>query len=295
MILFEGFETKDIDTAGARIHLRHGGEGPPLLLLHGNPLTHVSWHLIAPRLAEHFHVVAMDLRGYGDSSAPAPVDDHSNYTFRAMAQDGVDVMEALGHKEFLLAGHDRGGRTAFRMAVDHPDRVQKAAVVDILPNHHIWSNVSKQWADKSWHWIFMAQPAPFPETMMGSVAPEWFMEKKLSKPGIGLSFMAKEAFAEYVRCFNAKTIMGSCEDYRACATIDFVMDTADFENGVKAKPPILALWGAKIHTGKVWGDCLKIWEKYADTVIGGPIDCGHYVPEEKPDELYDWFMKFFPG
>ena len=163
------------------------------------------WHKTAPELAKNFSVVAMDLRGYGDSSAPDPVKDHKNYSFRAMAQDGIEVMEALGYKEFMVAGHDRGARTTFRMAIDHPDRVKKAAVIDILPNHHIWSNVSKQWADKSWHWIFMAQPAPFPETMMSSVPAEWFMEKKLSKPGIGLDFMSKEAFNEYVRCFNKKT------------------------------------------------------------------------------------------
>ena len=294
--MFEGFETKDIDTAGARIHLRHGGkvgDGPPLLLLHGNPMTHVSWHLIAPKLAKDFHVVAADLRGYGDSTAPEPLEDYSNYSFRAMGQDMLEVMESLGHKEFFLAGHDRGARTAHRMALDHPDRIQKVALLDILPSHHVWANADAAWAKKSWHWVFQIQPAPFPEEMMSAVPAEWYMEKKLSKPGIGLDFMSKESFNEYVRCFTKKTIIGSCADYRACATIDFDLDDADFKAGNKIKPPTLAIWGAKSHTGKVWGDCLEIWQKYAESVTGGPIDCGHYVPEEKPADVYDSFIKFF--
>ena len=295
--MFEGFETKDIDTAGARIHLRHSansGDGPPLLLLHGNPMTHVSWHLIAAKLAKDFHVVAADLRGYGDSTAPEPAEDYSNYSFRAMGQDMIEVMEALGHKDFFLAGHDRGGRTAHRMALDHPDRIQKTAILDILPSHHVWANADAEWAKKSWHWVFQIQPAPFPEEMMSAVSPEWYMGKKLSKPGIGLDFMSKETFNEYVRCFTKKTTIGSCADYRACATCDFDMDDADFKAGNMIKMPMLALWGAKSHTGKVWGDCLKIWQDYAEDVIGAPLDCGHYLPEEKPAEVYDWFKKFFP-
>jgi haloacetate dehalogenase len=211
--MFENFETLDIDTAGARIHLRHGGSGPPLLLLHGNPMTHVSWHRMAPRLAERFHVVAADLRGYGDSVGPEDGgENHINYSFRAMAQDQVEVMGQLGYDKFFAAGHDRGARTVHRMCLDHPQRVLKGAVVDILPSHHIWTHASKDWAMKSWHWLFMAQPYDLPERMMVSVPAAWFMEKKLSKPGIGLSFMDPEAFAEYVRCFNWKTIRGSCED-----------------------------------------------------------------------------------
>lgn len=291
--MFEGFETRDIDTAGARIHLRRGGDGPPVLLLHGNPLTHASWHLIAPKLAKDYTVVCADLRGYGDSIGPEDGgENHINYSFRAMAQDQVEVMEALGYKEFYVAGHDRGARTTHRMALDHPDRVKKTAIIDILPNYHVWTNVNRKWALKSWHWLYMAQPYDMPEQMMAAVKPEWYMEKKLSKPGIGTSFFAKEAFAEYVRCFNWKTIHASCEDYRACVTCDLEMDTADKDR--KVEMPLLAIWGAKSHTGTVWGDLLPIWQERAKHKIqGGPIDCGHYVPEEAPDETYRWLSDFF--
>ena len=293
MNIMPGFTLTDIETSGARIRLRHGGSGPPLLLLHGNPLTHVAWHKVAPRLAERFHVVAADLRGYGDSSAPPEAPDHSNYSFRAMAQDQVEVMEKLGYREFFVAGHDRGARTTARMCLDHPDRVQKAALVDILPNHHIWTHTSKEWALRSWHWALMAQPYDFPERMMAGVPARWYMEKKLSKPGIGLGFFDKEAFAEYVRCFTWKTIRGSCEDYRACATCDFEMDAADREAGRRVECPLLVLWGGKSHTGTVYGDVLSVWREYARDVTGGPIDCGHYVPEEAPEETAAALLRHF--
>jgi haloacetate dehalogenase len=291
--MFEGFERTEIDTGGARIHLRHGGKGPPLLLLHGNPMTHVTWHKIANRLAEDFHVVAADLRGYGDSSAPEPGENSINFSFRAMAQDQVTVMERLGYREFEVAGHDRGARTAHRMCLDHPTRVRKAALIDILPNYHIWTHASQKWAMSSWHWLFMAQPAPFPERMMESVPAQWFMERKLSKPGIGLGFFDPAAFAEYVRCFTPKTIRGSCADYRACATCDLEMDTADRMAGRKVSCPLLVLWGAQSHTGKVYDDVLAIWRDYGTDVTGGPLDCGHYVQEQAPSETYDRLIRFF--
>ncbi|MEK9721925.1 MAG: alpha/beta hydrolase [Rhodospirillaceae bacterium] len=289
--MFENFEVRDVDTGGARIHFAHGGEGPPLLLLHGNPLSHVSWHKIAPRLAENFHVVAPDLRGYGDSSAPEPEPDDANYSFGAMALDQVEVMAELGYTEFVVAGHDRGGRTAHRMGLDHPDKVKKVAIIDILPSHHVWSNADANWAKKSWHWLFMIQPCA--EEMMNAVPARWFMEQKLSKPEIGLGFFDPAAFDEYVRCFNEKTVRGSCADYRACAGIDFQRDNADFEAGNKLTMPMLSIWGARSHTGTVWGDLVPIWQRYADDVTGGPIDCGHYVPEEAPDATYDWLARFF--
>lgn len=291
--MFAGFETFDIKTDGARIHGRHHGDGPPLLLLHGNPMTHVTWHKLVPELSRNFHVVATDLRGYGDSSAPPAGDNNINYSFRAMAEDQVQVMRSLGFERFYVAGHDRGARTAHRMALDHPGVVDKVALVDILPNHHIWNNVSRQWAQSSWHWVFMVQPQDFPERMMGAVPAEWFMTKKLSKPGIGLDFMDPAAFSEYVRCFNEKTIRGSCADYRACITCDLEMDTADFESGNRIEMPALVVWGANSHTGKVYRDVLDIWRRYATDVRGGPIACGHYVQEEAPQETLKWFMEFF--
>jgi haloacetate dehalogenase len=292
--MFEGFETLDLDTSGARIHLRHGGSGPPLLLLHGNPMTHVSWHKMVGRLAERFHVVAADLRGYGDSVGPEDGgENHINYSFRAMAQDQVEVMRHLGYEKFFAAGHDRGARTVHRMCLDHPERVLKGAVVDILPSHHIWTHASKDWAMKSWHWLFMAQPYDFPERMMAAVPAAWYMEKKLSKPGIGLGFFDPEAFAEYVRCFDWKTIRGSCEDYRACPTCDFDMDDADWRAERKVQCPLLVVWGARSHTGTVHGDVLAVWKDYASNAAGGPIDCGHYVPEEAPDETLRYFLQHF--
>jgi haloacetate dehalogenase len=168
--MFEGFTRTEIETKGARINLRHGGDGPPLLLLHGNPLTHASWGKIAGRLAERFNVVAADLRGYGDSVGPDDGGENNiNYSFRAMAQDQVEVMEKLGYREFFVAGHDRGARTTARMCLDHPDRVKRAALIDILPNHHIWTHTSKEWALRSWHWAMMAQPYDFPERMLAGI------------------------------------------------------------------------------------------------------------------------------
>jgi haloacetate dehalogenase len=292
--MFEGFTRTEIETSGARIHLRHGGKGPPLLLLHGNPLTHVSWHAVADRLAEHFHVVCPDLRGYGDSVGPEDGgENHINYSFRAMALDQVEVMEQLGYRQFMVAGHDRGARTTARMCLDHPDRVKRAALVDILPNYHIWTHTSKQWATKSWHWLFMIQPYDMPERMMAGVPAQYYMERKLSKPGIGLGFFHPEAFAEYVRCFTWKTIRGSCEDYRACASCDFEMDEADHQAKRRIEVPLLVTWGARSHTGTVHGDVLAVWRDYAVDPVGGPIDCGHYVPEEAPDAVISAFMRHF--
>ena len=236
-------------------------------------MSHVSWHKMAPVLAERFHVVAADLRGYGDSVGPEDGgDNHINYSFRAMAQDQVDVMAALGFDKFSAAGHDRGARTVHRMCLDHSDKVERAAVIDILPNLHIWQNANKAWAMKSWHWLFMAQPYDMPEKMMAGVPARYYMEKKLSKPGIGLGFMDPAAFEEYVRCFNWKTIRGSCEDYRACVTCDLDMDEADFDAGQRVEMPLLVLWGARSHTGTVHGDVLAIWKEFAaNECVGGPL------------------------
>src|SRR5260370_1255196 len=246
--MFEGYTRRESETGGARIIWREGAAAPPLLLLHGNPLTHVSWHKVAPRLAERFHVVAADLRGYGDSSAPPEGPGSANYSFRAMALDQVEVMKALGYDRFYVAGHDRGGRTTHRMCLDHPEKVLKAAIIDIVPTLDMWAAMNKEGAIGGWHWPFMAQPADFPERMLGSVPADWFMRKKLLKLTADLNHIPLAIWDEYVRCFNEKTIRDSCGDYRAAATIDCDLDTADL--GHKLNMPILWLWGKTSIVGQ---------------------------------------------
>ena len=286
-----GFESTDVKTSGAIIRLSQGGEGPPLLLLHGNPLTHASWHRVAPELAKHFRVIATDLRGYGDSSAPEPGENNCNYSFRAMAMDQVEVMEALGYREFYAAGHDRGARTVHRLCQDHPERVIKAAVLDIIPTRHLWLNMDYQIALGAWHWIFMAQNPDLPQQMMSSVDPEWFMKKKLGQLAVKEDYLPPHIFAEYVRCFNEKTIRGSCNDYRAAATCDLEMDKADF--GTKITTPLLVLWGALGAIGKYPDNCLEVWKEYATNVRGEGLPCGHYVNEEAPEQCIEKLLSFF--
>jgi haloacetate dehalogenase len=293
MEILPTFTRTDIETSGARIRLRHAGKGPGLLLLHGNPLTHVAWHKVAPRLTDHFHVVAADLRGYGDSSAPEEAPDSANYSFRAMAQDQVEVMHALGHDRFYVAGHNRGARTTHRMCLDHPDKVIKAAIIDIVPTLDMWAAMDKDAAISGWHWPFMAQPQGFAETFFNAVDPDWFMRKKLLKLTADLNHIPPEIWAEYVRCFNEKTIRGSCADYRAAATIDCDLDTADLDR--KLQMPLLVLWGATSSVGKRFADPLSLWRQRAEDVRGEALPSGHYVNEEAPEQVLDWFLRFFPG
>ena len=289
--MFEGFTRGDIETGDARIHLRHGGSGPPLLLLHGNPMTHASWGKIASELARGYYVVATDLRGYGDSSAPEPDATCSNYSFRAMANDQVEVMRQLGYDRFFVAGHDRGARTAHRMALDHPAKVQKVALIDILPTLHIWENVTRTWALNSWHWSMMPLDNGLPELMMGAIPPAVFIEKKISKKGVGLSIFEPEALAEYIRCFTPKTIKGSCADYRAAATVDLELDRADRDRRIGC--PVLLLWGARSHTEGEARDVIGVWRNFATDIVGEGLDAGHYVNEHRPDETLAWFRRFF--
>ena len=293
MDIMPGFTLTDIETSGARIRLRHGGAGPPLLLLHGNPLTHVSWHAVAPRLAQRFHVVAADLRGYGDSSAPPEAPDHSNYSFRAMAQDQVEIMAALGHSRFFVAGHDRGGRTVHRMCLDHPDKVIRAAVLDIVPTLDMWAAMDKEGALSGWHWPFMAQAADLPERMLASVPADWFMRKKLLKLTANLNHIPQAIWDEYVRCFNEKTIRGSCGDYRAAATIDCELDSADLHR--RLDMPLLVLWGAQSSVGRRFADPLELWRRRAKDVRGEALPGGHYINEEAPRQVEDWLLRFFGG
>jgi haloacetate dehalogenase len=280
--LFEGFEKRRIQTPEAEIELVRGGDGPPLLLLHGYPQTHAMWHLVATALAEDFTVVATDLRGYGDSSKPFGEEDHSTYSKRAMAGDQAAVMASLGFDSFAVVGHDRGDRVAHRIALDFPDRVTKLAVLDIVPTRHVFETVGKDLATAYYHWFFFIQPYDLPETLIGG-DPSYYLHKKLGGWGTPLEIFAPEALAEYERCFDAATIHASCEDYRAAASIDLVHDEKDWNEARKAECPLLALWGGRGVVEKTY-DVEAVWREYASDVRGKPLDAGHFLAEERPVE-----------
>ena len=284
------FQTAKIETSGALINLVHGGEGRPLLLLHGYPETHAMWHLTAPKLAETFHVVCMDLRGYGDSSKPESAPDHFTYSKRAMAQDCVEVMESLGYKRFFVAGHDRGARVTHRMALDYPDRIEAACAMDIAPTHTMFKSADKAFATGYYHWFFLIQPDYLPEKMIGS-DPEYYLKEKLRRWSAPGARFDEEAVREYVRCFSdPAAIHASCEDYRAAATIDLVHDEEDLSKKIAC--PLLVLWGGKGFVHRTY-DVIETWKEKAVDVRGGTLDCGHFLPEEKPDEACGELIKFF--
>jgi len=290
--LMEGFRFQRIATSGADVNVAVAGDGPPLLLLHGNPLTLVSWHKIAPTLSRHFTVVACDLRGYGDSSKPDGGEDHAAYTFRAMGEDNLEVMLALGFDRFSVAGHDRGARVAFRMALDYPDAIQRMAVLDIVPTHHVLTNVTLGWALESYHWFFMAQKAPFPEKLICADL-DYYMRYKLDKKGVGLEVFAPEAMAEYVRCATPEQIHAVCEDYRATVTLDLQMDKADFGKK-RIACPVLVIWGSNSHVGRHFQP-LEAWRPWAPDLRGFAVPTGHYPAEHRPELIYPAFRDFFAG
>jgi haloacetate dehalogenase len=279
--MFEGFAQTQIATEGATINLRYGGSGPPVLLLHGYPQTHAMWHLVAPRLAERFTVVAADLRGYGDSAKPPGGDDHAGYAKRAMARDQAQAMAALGFERFAVVGHDRGGRVGHRMALDFPERVTRLAVLDIVPTYHIFTHVTKELATLYYHWFFLVQPFDLPERMIGS-DPIYYLHKKLGGWGGRLGICAPAALAEYERCFrDPATIHASCEDYRAAASIDLEHDAAD--RGRRLGCPLLALWGERGVPHRCH-DVLAVWRDYAGDVRGRALPAGHFLAEERAEE-----------
>jgi haloacetate dehalogenase len=277
--MFEGFERIRIEVEGVSINAVRGGEGPPVLLLHGSPQTLAMWHLVAPRLAEDLTVIATDLRGYGDSSKPESSPDHGPYSKRTMARDQVQVMRYFGFERFALIGHDRGGRVGYRMALDHPGVVSRLAVLDIVPTWEALHRADAAFGLAYWHWFFLAQPHPLPERLLASEP-----EKALFRGGS--EAIAPEAMEEYVRCLrDPEAIRATCEDYRAAATLDYEHDEADREAGRRIGCPVLALWGRK---GFLEGhyDVLEVWRGWAEEVSGRALECGHYIPEEAPKETY---------
>jgi haloacetate dehalogenase len=290
--MFEGFRLSSIDTGEATIRLRQGGSGPPLLLLHGNPQTHVMWHLVAPELARRFTVVATDLTGYGMSSKPPSTPDHAPYAKRSMARDQLAVMRKLGHERFLVAGHDRGGRVAYRMALDHPNVVQKLAVLDIIPTGEAFARGGREFGLGYYHWFFLAQPAPLPERLIGA-DPDWFWRWHTNRGP--RQFFVPEALEDYLACFrNPETVRAICEDYRAGATIDCEHDAADKRTGRRIQCPVLALWGANARL-EAWYDTLAVWREWARDVQGTALPCGHYLPEEVPAETLTELTAFLTG
>ena len=291
--MLDDFTSRTIATAGARIFLRQGGNGPPLLLLHGYPQTHVMWHRVAPVLAERFTVVCPDLRGYGDSSKPAGGTDHAAYAKRAMAQDMVEVMAALGHERFMVAGHDRGGRVAHRLCLDHPGHVARAAVLDIVPTRTVFAATDQALATGYYHWFFLSQPAPLPERLIGHER-LFYLHAKLARwAGTqDLSWLDPAALGEYERCFTPATIHASCDDYRAAATLDLADDAAD--ETARIACPLLVLWGDKgvVHR---YFEPLRDWGSVATDVRGRAVPSGHYIPEEIPDVTYAELSAFLRG
>lgn len=284
-----GFDLHDIDAGGIRIRAATGGSGPPVLLVHGHPQTHATWRDVAPRLAERFSVVAMDLRGYGDSAKPDGGEGHVNYSKRAMAGDAVAVMRTLGHERFAVVGHDRGGRVAHRMALDHPEAVTRLAVFDIAPTATMYARTDKDFATRYFWWFFLIQPAPLPERLIAA-DPEFFLRTHVDGQSKTPGSPSGDLFAEYLRVYrDPATRHAICEDYRAAATIDLEHDAGDA--GKRIVVPLLALWGAKGTVGRTY-DVLETWREKAVDVSGRALDCGHTLQEERPDDVLAELTRF---
>jgi len=292
---FPGFRRARSAVNGTEIEHVIGGSGPPLLLLHGYPQTHVMWRHVAPVLAQRFTVVAADLRGYGDSGKPATRADHASYSKREMARDQVELMRALGFARFSVAGHDRGARVTHRMLLDHPASVERAAVLDIVPTLRMYEKTTQAFASAYYHWFFLIQPAPFPERMIGADPAAYlrynFGEGRPSRPA-GLAPFLPDALDEYIRCFSdSATIHATCEDYRAAASIDLEHDRADYGRN-KVACPLLVLWGEQGVIQRCF-DPIADWQDHALDVRGHSMPCGHYIPEEQPQQCAAALDAFF--
>ena len=289
--MFAGFQKDQRHVNGVDIAYRIGGSGPGLLLLHGHPQTHVIWHKIAGDLAKHFTVVAADLRGYGDSARPAADEQHLNYSKREMGRDGVALMDSLGFSEFSVLAHDRGARVAHRLALDHPQAVQRMVLLDIAPTLSMYAQTDEAFARAYWHWFFLIRPAPLPESLIEG-NPELYLRSVMGSRSAGLKPFTDEAFAEYLRCLKLPgTATGICEDYRASATVDLEHDRADIEAGRQLNMPLLALWGAEGTVGRCFNP-LHEWQQVATDVRGKALPGGHYLAEEIPEQLLGEVLTF---
>jgi haloacetate dehalogenase len=291
---FAGFELTDLETPRGRVHARVGGDGPPLLLLHGFPQTHLMWHPVTQRLAAAHTVVAADLPGYGDSFRPTPAEDHAPHSKRALAQDLVAAMAALGHDRFAVAGHDRGGRVAYRMALDHPGAVTRLAVLDIVPTGEIWRLADHTFATGYWHWAFLSQPAPLPERLiLGDPEGFWIAIERMGiKPG-DERYPAAVVDAYRAQVADPATVEAICEDYRAGATIDRALDDGD--RGERAIAcPVRALWGGAGALPRFYEYPLELWRPFAPEVAGRAVEgASHFLVEDAPGEVGDDLAGFF--
>jgi haloacetate dehalogenase len=292
-MFFPGFTLETVEVADGPIRLRRGGSGPPLLLFHGNPQTHAMWHAVAPAMAERFTVICPDLRGYGGSLKPPATPDHAPYAKKTMALDMVKVMEHFAFNRFLVGSHDRGARVAHRLALDFPERVEKLAVLDVVPTIEHFERADMSFAMGYYHWFWFAQPHPFPEVVINAAPEAWFRAHTSREPKDD-GFFDPKALADYLACArNPDMIRGMCEDYRAAATIDLEHDRASRAAGQTVKCPMLVLWGSKGKIGK-WYEPLDIWRQYcAVEVTGRPVNSGHYLAEEAPGEVLAAFKTFF--
>ena len=287
--MFKNFKQDIIEVNGVNINYKIGGKGEPLLLLHGYPQSHVLWRKIAPLFAENYTVICSDLRGYGDSDKPQSDKKHLTYSKKTMGLDQNELMKKLGFKEYFLVGHDRGGRVAHRMAIDFKENIKKISVLDIVPTSHVFKNTNAILAKRYYHWFFLIQSYPLPETMIGN-DPEYYIRSKLQMWGANNEYLTEEIIQEYLRCFTTETIQASCEDYRAGASIDLVHHEEDFDKKISC--PLQVLWGSKATLEELY-DPIKVWKEWALHVEGQSIDCGHFLPEESPVETYNAIINFF--
>lgn len=287
---FEGFELSQIDVGETSLRVRHGGAGPPVLLLHGYPQTHMMWGQVADGLAREFTVVCPDLRGYGGSSKPPSSEDHETSSKRAMARDAVALMAHFGFRRFDVAGHDRGGRVGYRLALDHPEAIRRLSVLDIVPTAEVWARADHRFALGYWHWPFLAQPYPTPERLIAADPRFFFFEAQFQGAIPGFE---PEAYADYLAAVERPSVIHAmCEDYRAGAGFDRRLDEADRAAGRRIASPTQVLWGARGAVA-AWYDVLSVWSDWASDLRGQSLDCGHFLPEEKPAETLALLRGFF--